>query len=57
MLPASARERPHPGVRYVSLVDAPEVELVLVRPSRGAHPLAERFEQAVRLAAARPDRP
>ena len=41
VLPASARERPHPGVRYVSLVDAPEVELVLVRPSRGAHPLAE----------------
>jgi len=30
---------------------------VLVRPLRAPHPLAERFEQAVRLAAARPGPP
>ena len=57
VLPASARECPHPGVRYVTLVDAPRVELMLVRPLRAPHPLAERFEQAVRLAAARPGPP
>ncbi len=50
VLPASARERPHPGVRYVTLADAPPVPLVLVRPVRAAHPLADRFEQALRTA-------
>jgi DNA-binding transcriptional LysR family regulator len=50
VLPASARERPHPGVRYVTLADAPPVPLVLLRPVRSAHPLADRFEQAMRTA-------
>ena len=50
VLPASARERPHPGVRYVTLADAPPVPLVLLRPVRSAHPLADRFEQAIRAA-------
>jgi DNA-binding transcriptional LysR family regulator len=50
VLPASARERPHPGVRYVTLADAPPVPLVLLRPVRSAHPLADRFEQAIRTA-------
>jgi DNA-binding transcriptional LysR family regulator len=53
VLPASARERPHPGVRYVTLADAPPVPLVLLRPVRSAHPLADRFEQAIRAAAHR----
>ncbi|MFF3518532.1 LysR family transcriptional regulator [Streptomyces sp. NPDC002573] len=43
VLPESARLHPHPGLRYVALADAPPVPLVLVRPTRGAHPLAEQL--------------
>ena len=50
VLPGAARERPHPGVRYVAIADAPRVPLVLVRPARAAHPLADRFEQSLRAA-------
>lgn len=50
VLPAAARERPHPGVRHVALADAPAVELVLLRPTGSAHPLADRFERALRSA-------
>ena len=36
VLPESARQRPHPAVRYIALADAPPVSLVLVRPAARA---------------------
>ncbi|MFI7100087.1 LysR family transcriptional regulator [Streptomyces sp. NPDC050161] len=50
--PHCAREYGHPSVTYVPIADAPPVPFTLVRPARGAHPLAERVEAAA-LAAVR----
>ena len=47
VLPESARRHPHPGVRYVTITDAPPVSLLLVRPARAAHPLADELERLV----------
>ncbi|MDF3299245.1 LysR family transcriptional regulator [Streptomyces tropicalis] len=55
VLPESARRHPHPGVRYISLADAPPVPLVLVLPARAAHPLADELTAAARTAAASAD--
>ncbi|MBO1332799.1 LysR family transcriptional regulator [Streptomyces sp. VRA16 Mangrove soil] len=52
VLPRSARSHPHPGVRYISIADAPTVPLVLVTPVRAPHPLTDHLER-IALAAAR----
>ncbi|WP_249375491.1 LysR family transcriptional regulator [Streptomyces sp. I05A-00742] len=39
----AAERRPHPGVRFVRLRNAPAVTVRLVVPARRAHPLADRF--------------
>jgi DNA-binding transcriptional LysR family regulator len=55
VLPESARQHPHPGVRLIGVVDAPPVSLVLVRPVRAAHPLGDVLERlAVAAAGPRP---
>ncbi|MGW2211926.1 LysR family transcriptional regulator [Streptomyces sp. NPDC001781] len=54
VLPASARDHPHPGVRYIALADAPPVPLVLVLPARAPHPLAEPLERIARAWTAPP---
>lgn len=56
VLPESARQHPHPGVRYVSIVDAPPVSLLLVLPGRTAHPLTDVLERLAVIGAGRPTR-
>lgn len=51
VLPESARQHPHPGVRYVAIADAPPVSLLLVRPAGMAHPLADVLERLAVTAA------
>ncbi|MGZ4600535.1 MAG: LysR family transcriptional regulator [Oryzihumus sp.] len=51
VLPESAREQPHPGVRYVTIGDAPPVSLLLVLPTRAAHPLVGALEELAVTAA------
>jgi DNA-binding transcriptional LysR family regulator len=48
VLPAAAREHPHPGVRYIAVADSPEVSLELVLPAHATHPLAQALERYVR---------
>lgn len=50
VLPVTARQHPHPDVRYIAVADSPEVSLELVLPAHGAHPLAQALEQYVREA-------
>ncbi|GAA2744775.1 LysR family transcriptional regulator [Terrabacter aerolatus] len=45
VLPRSARSRPHPGVRYVDVPDAPPSTIVLVRPARAGHPHGDVLEE------------
>ncbi|MER6523714.1 LysR family transcriptional regulator [Streptomyces sp. NPDC001508] len=56
VLPRAARDHPHPGVRYITIADAPPVPLVLVRPARTPHPLADHLERIALEAARHPDR-
>ncbi|WP_306319784.1 MULTISPECIES: LysR family transcriptional regulator [unclassified Streptomyces] len=51
VLPRSARDHPHPGVRYVTITDAPSAPLVFVRPARSPHPLTDELERIARTAA------
>ncbi|GHJ33851.1 LysR family transcriptional regulator [Streptomyces hygroscopicus subsp. sporocinereus] len=57
VLPRSARAHPHPGVRYIAIADAPPVPLVLVRPARAPHPLADQLEDIALAAPRRTGRP
>ncbi|MBT1004292.1 LysR family transcriptional regulator [Paenarthrobacter sp. DKR-5] len=50
VLPASGRQHPHPGVRYIAVPDAPEISLELVLPTHAPHPLAEILERLAREA-------
>jgi DNA-binding transcriptional LysR family regulator len=45
ILPSTARQHPHPSVRYIAVPDAPEISLELVLPAHSPHPLAEKLEQ------------
>lgn len=44
VLPDSARQHAHPGVRYIPIPDAPPVALLLVSPVGTAHPLVRALE-------------
>lgn len=48
VLPSSARQHPHPGVRYIAVPDAPEISLELVLPAHSPHPLAQAMERLAR---------
>ena len=52
VLPESARQHAHPGIRYIAIADAPPVSLLMVRPERSGHPLAPALEELA-LAATR----
>lgn len=42
------RRNLHPAVEFLPLRGAPSIPLSLIRPARGAHPLAERFTEVTR---------
>ncbi|MGX1133515.1 DNA-binding transcriptional LysR family regulator [Streptomyces glaucescens] len=42
------RRNLHPAVEFVPLRGAPSIPLSLIRPARGAHPLADRFTEVTR---------
>ena len=45
---STAHQHPHPGVRFVPLLDAPGITVTLVWPTRRAHPALPDFAHVVR---------
>lgn len=50
---STAALHPHPDIRFVPLVDAPPVPLLVAWPRRGAHPSVKEFVRIARLATQR----
>jgi hypothetical protein len=47
---STAELHPHPDLRFVPLVDAPAVPLLIAWPRTGAHPSVKEFVRIARLA-------